>query len=159
MERFPSLKPKEKNNNLKTLLPITAILFALHGFGQTTTENQVLKLSGDIFKWETENKTDLLENIFDNKFVVVNAEGEIQTKSQYLTLLQSGNFKHDSITVEENTAMVVDNTAVVAGKGRFVVTRSGKIITLQLPYLEVFTRPKPEQDWKILAMHASLIPN
>ena len=39
---------------------------------------------------------------------------------------------HNSIDVEENTATVVNGTATVVGKGKFVVTISGNKITLHL---------------------------
>jgi Domain of unknown function (DUF4440) len=144
---------------MKALITFAVIFFALNGFGQSPEEAQVLTLSGDIFKWETENKIDLLENIFSDKFVLVNSAGINQTKDQYLTLLRSGNFVHDSIRVEKNMATVVDNTATVVGKGKFIVTHSGKRMTLILSYLEVFTRPNIDQGWKILAMHASILQN
>lgn len=56
----------------------------------------------------------------------------MQTKNQYLTTLKGGNFMHNSIDVEENTATVVNGTATVVGKGKFVVTISGNKITLHL---------------------------
>jgi hypothetical protein len=144
---------------MKVFFSMAAILFAIYGFGQSPEEIQILKLSGDIFKWETENKINLLENIFSDKFVVVNAAGESQTKAQYLTLLRSGSFVHDSIDVEQNNATLVDNTTLIVGKGKFVVTRFGKKIKLRLSYTEVFTRPTAGQSWKILAMHASILQN
>jgi len=87
--------------------------------------------------------------------VVVNAAGESQTKGQYMSLLKGGKFVHDSIDVEQNTANIVNNTATVFGKGKFVVTSSGNKITLHLSYMEVFTRSNAKGAWKILAMHAS----
>jgi hypothetical protein len=142
---------------MRSIFSIAAILLTVHGFGQSPEETQILKLSGDIFQWEVQNKISLLENIFADRFVVVNSGGKSQTKEQYLTLLRSGNFVHDSITVEQNTATVADNTAAVVGTGRFVITSPGNKVMLHLSYIEVFTRPNPKENWKMLAMHASVL--
>ncbi len=144
---------------MKTLFSMVALLLTLNGFGQSQAEAQIRKLSGNIFRWEMQKKINLLEKIFADKFVVVNAAGKSQTKEQYLTLLRSGNFVHDSIDVEQDNAIVVDNTATVVGKGKFVVRSSGSKLTLHLSYIEVFTRPNPKASWKILAMHASTLQN
>ena len=144
---------------MKALFFIITTLLTINVFSQTLTEKQVLKLSADIFTWESENKINLLASIFADRFFVVNAAGETQSKDQYLASLKSGNFKHDHIDVEQNAATVVDNTATVVGKGTFAVTVSGKQITLKLSYIEIFTRPDSGKDWKILAMKASTLPN
>jgi len=142
---------------MKRLISTIAILFVLNGYGQTSTETEVLKLSNQIFKWEVENKIDSLEKIFDEKFIVVGSSGESQTKQQYITRLRSGNFLHNNIEVETNTATVCNNTATVIGKGKFTVTVSGNKVILILSYLEVFTRANSGDNWKIIAMHASAL--
>ena len=142
---------------MKSLLSIIAFLSVLSGYAQTSNESEILKLSNQIFKWEVENKIDSFEKIVDEKFVVVGSSGESQSKQQYMARLKSGNFIHDSIAVETNTATVSNNTAFVFGKGKFNVTVSGKKVTLILSYMEVFTRSKVGDNWKIIAMHASAL--
>ena len=142
---------------MKVKFSLAVLLICYHSFGQATAEADVLKLSNTVFQWETGNKTDSLEKVFDDKFVVVNGAGESQTKKQYIETLRGGNFVHNSIEIEENTATVADNTATVVGKGKFTVTVSGNKITLPLSYIEVFTRPNPTEPWKILAMHATVL--
>jgi hypothetical protein len=80
-----------------------------------------------------------------------------QFKKDYLIRLQSGNFIHNSIIVEENKATVTENTAVVTGKGRFGVTVSGNKADLHLDYIEVFTRKDATSPWKVLAIKARVI--
>ena len=142
---------------MKVLSFIAALLFALHSSAQLPEETQVLTLSGNIFHWEVENKINMLDSVFADEFVVVNAAGESQKKAEYLARLRSGSFVHDSIAVEENTAIVTGNTATVFGKGKFVVTSAGNKITLHLSYMEVFAKATAKAPWKILAMHASIL--
>ena len=142
---------------MKSIFSIIAFILVLNGYGQSSTETDILKLSNQIFKWEVENKIDSLEKIFDEKFIVVGSSGESQTKKQYINRLKSGNFLHNRIDVETNAATVSNNTATVIGKGKFDVTVSGNKVTLILSYLEVFSRSNSEDNWKILGMHASVL--
>jgi predicted ABC-type sugar transport system permease subunit len=118
-----------------------------------------LKLSSTIFKWEVQNKIDSLETLFHSKFVVVGSDGKSQLKNQYISRLKSGSFVHDSIKVEEQTAVVSGNTAIVSGKGRFYVTLSGNKVQLHLSYMEVFTRENIRKQWQVLAMKANILDN
>ena len=142
---------------MKKLLIIGLLLMNGHLFAQTQQETEILKLSEKMFKWEVDGKTDSLASLFDEKFMVIGRTGDIQTRSQYLATLRSGNFVHNSVDVEENTATVADNTATIVGKGKFTVTVSGTKITLHLSYIEVFTRRK--NGWSLLALHAGILQN
>lgn len=124
---------------------------------QSNQEAQVLTLSKSIFRWEISNQVDSLVEVFDQKLMVVNGTGEIQPRDQYLTALRSGSFVHNTIAIDENIATVENNTATVVGKGKFTVTISGNKLSLHLAYMEVFTKIK--HNWKLLAIHFSLLPN
>ncbi len=141
-----------KNIITAVLLLVTATVSA-----QSNQEVKVLELSKNIFKWDLTNQVDSLANVYDQKFMVVSGTGDIQRKDQFLTTLRSGNFIHNSIDIEENTATVENGTATVVGKGKFTVTISGNKMSLRLSYMEVFI--KKAKGWKLLAMHFSIIPN
>lgn len=136
-------------------------LFILFGvselYAQAPEEAVILNVSEKLFRWEVENNVDSLDQLWDNQFVVVSGTGDVQTKQQYLTTLRSGNFVHNTIVVEENTARVANGTATVVGKGKFTVTISGSKVTLRLSYIEVYTKNR-EGRWKLLALHASVLP-
>jgi hypothetical protein len=142
---------------MKNLFSIIAFLLVLNGYGQSSTEADILKLSKKIFKWEVENKIDSVESIFNDKFLVVGSDGNAQTKAQYIVRLKSGNFIHDSIDVEENTVTLSDNTATVIGKGKFNVSVSGKKASLHLSFIEVFTRKNSYEPWTVLIMKANIL--
>ena len=144
---------------MKLLLLSITILFAVKLSEQSNEEGAVLSLSKKIFVWEVDNKIDSLENLFDEKFVVVSSNGGSQTKEQYIARLRSGSFLHNAIDVEGNTATVVNNTALVVGKGKFTVTVAGSVRSLHLSYTEVFTRSDASKPWKLLGMHASALEN
>ncbi len=142
---------------IKTSLLTLLLFISLQSFSQTNAEKEVLKLSDDIFKWEVENKVDLLEKAFHEKFFVIGSDGNSQLKKQYISRLKSGSFVHNNIKVEENTATVSGNTAIVSGKGKFSVTVAGNKVELHLSYMEVFTRENNKKSWQVLAMKASVL--
>ncbi|MBS1656324.1 MAG: nuclear transport factor 2 family protein [Bacteroidetes bacterium] len=142
---------------MKSTLLFVFILISAFSFGQTKPEQEILRLSKQIFDYEVTNKFDSLEKIFDENFVAVGSSGEAQNKQKYLKGLRDGDFIHHSIEVEQDTAIVVNNTATVFGKGKFTVTSTGNKVTLNLSYIEVFTRSKSTGEWKIMAMHASIL--
>lgn len=141
----------------KTILLLTLLFTVIQSFSQTSSEKEILQLSNDIFKWEVDNKIDSLEKVFHEKFVVVGSDGNSQLKNPYLNRLKSGAFVHDAINVEENSAIVSDNTAIVTGKGMFSVTVSGNKIKLNLSYMEVFTRTDSKNPWQVIAMKANIL--
>lgn len=142
---------------MKFHIAIICLLFSLKGFSQTVSENEVLKISADIFKWEVENKSDSVAAILHPQFVVVSSDGSISKKSDYIKRLSGDNFKHNSIEITENTATISGNTATVIGKGKFDMTVSGNKKITQLSYIEVFTRENKSKPWSMLALKASVI--
>jgi len=143
---------------MKKILYCVVALSCLSSYSQTN-EEKVVALSQQLFTWEVENNIDALENTFDDQFVVVSGDGSSKNKQQYISLLRSGTFVHNRINISSSVATVANNTATVVGKGTFSVTVSGAPITLVLSYIEVFTRVDSTQPWKVLAMHATVLPN
>ena len=142
---------------MKIILFFVMVTTASAVFAQSTKENEVLELSGKIFSWEVGNKINLLAGVLNDKFSVVTSHGEIQNKEQYLKTLSSGNFKHDSITVEQRMVTLVNNTATVIGKGWFHMSVSGNKLHRHLSYMEVFV--KEDKGWQIIALYASALPD
>jgi hypothetical protein len=140
---------------IKLFILILFIFSKMNGIAQSQTE--ILKLSNNIFSWEVENKIDLLQDVLSDKFKVVTSRGDMQTKEQYLAALRSGNVKHDSIIVEENTVTLVNNTATIIGKGWFHITASGNKLHRHLSFMEVFV--KDDKEWKLIALYASVLPD
>lgn len=142
---------------MKKILLAFALLFSLKSFGQMSDKNSILALSDRIFRYEVELKFDSLANLFDEKIIVVNSQGTPSNRAQYLKTLHNVNFKHDSIRVEQTNVTLKGNTAILTGRGRFLMTLSGNKLNRHLSYMEVFI--KEERTWKLLALYASAIPD
>lgn len=142
---------------MKSYLLGIFFLFSFKVMSQTTDQNNVLKISTDIFKWEVDNKIDLLADVLQDQFVVVSSDGSTSDKSAYIKRLSGADFKHNAINITESKAVISGNTATVIGKGTFDITSSGKRNIIELSYIEVFNRDNENTPWKMLALKASLI--
>jgi hypothetical protein len=143
---------------MKIILSIALLMLTINGFAQTANEETVTALSSKVFTWEVDNKIDSIADVFDEKFMAFTSSGDKQNREKYLSVLRSGSVIHNSIEIEETTASVVNNTATVAGKGKFTITVNGNKRTIHLSYLEVFVRRDEQSPWKMLALHAGLLP-
>lgn len=142
---------------MKVYLSVIMLLLSINCFSQSSTENEVLKISNQIFRWEVENKIDSVANILSEQFVAASSDGSVIKKKDYVERLSAGNFTHNAITVSENSAVVSGNTAIVIGAGKFDMTVSGNQKISQLSYIEIFIRERKGQPWKMLALKASAI--
>ena len=142
---------------MKAKFTILLVLTSMYSFGQTISENEVTNLSKSLFNWEIHNKIDSIDNLLHSQLVVVNSKGETLSKLQYLATFKSGTMTHNSIEIEESKTTVLNNTAIVAGKGVFNITAGGNNMIRHLSYIETFVKTK--DGWKLLALKASVLPN
>ena len=142
---------------MKSGCMIVLVLIGLRSSAQDSREASVLRLSEKVFQWEVAGKLDSLDAVLDAGLLVVGSDGSYQTKGEYMGRLSGGNFVHNSISVEESKVTITENTAIVAGKGRFTVTVSGSKTTRHLSYMEVFTRSEARFGWKLLGIKANAL--
>ncbi len=134
------------------------LLFALSPiFAQSKIESEVNQLSKSLFNWEVKNNIDSIDNLLHEQLIVVNSKGETLSKLQYLATFKSGTMTHNSIEIEESKTTILNNTAIVAGKGIFNITAGGNNMIRHLSYIETYIKTK--DGWKLLALKASVIPN
>ena len=142
---------------MKVLLTVFSFFLANHGLAQSEAESEILSVSGDMFRWEIEGKLDSLANLFDDKLILVSSSGMARSKTEYLADLKAGKPLHQSVDIQRASASIRDKTAVVWGKGIFVVSVDDHKSTFNLSYLEVFIREG--RTWKLMALHASRMAN
>jgi len=142
---------------MKSIFTIIFLFALIPTFAQSKVENEVTNLSKSLFNWEIHNNIDSIDNLLHSQLVVVNSKGETQSKLQYLATFKSGTMTHNSIEIEESKTTVLNNTAIVAGKGVFNITAGGNNMIRHLSYIETFVKTK--DGWKLLALKASVLPN
>lgn len=117
---------------------------------QTKAEKEILDLSLEKFKWKTEGKIDLIEDLFDDELVFVHLTGQITTKADWIRQMRSKSFVYNKIEQKEASAKVYGDTAVLVGKAIFTVNGGSKY---KLVYTEVYTRKN--NKWKLVNLHTT----
>ena len=115
---------------------------------QTADEKEIIKLSADKYRWKTEQKIDLVEDLFDDNLVFVHLNGHISNKKEWIGEMRPGKFVYNEINVKEASAKVYGNTAVLVGKAIFTVN-GGSVY--KLVYTEVYT--KKNDKWQLVNIH------
>jgi Domain of unknown function (DUF4440) len=117
---------------------------------QNPTEQEIIDFSLEKFRWKTEGKIDLVENLFDDELVFVHITGHITNKKEWISQLRSKSFVYNTIEPKEVSAKVYGNTAVLVGKAKFTVN-GGSVY--HLVYTEVYTNKN--NHWKLVNLHTT----
>jgi Domain of unknown function (DUF4440) len=143
-------------SSMKKIFFIAAMLFASGAFAQSKQEAEVLNLSKTMFRWEVENKIDSFETHLDDGLLVLGSNGVVRTKEVYVAELKNPKLVHNSINIQEAKASVKGKTAVLIGKGVFILTFDGTKRELNLVYMQTFIKEKG--IWKLIGLQASRQP-
>jgi ketosteroid isomerase-like protein len=132
-------------------LTVTCISFA---FGEdqreTTDEQEVRQMIQKYRSALLQRDIPVLEKIWADDYVFVNASGEVLTKAQRLSNLKSGATSLDSINEEENiTVRVYQNSAVVTSRVTLKGQYSGKQISGQ--YRSTLVWVKDPAGWQLVS--------
>jgi ketosteroid isomerase-like protein len=117
---------------------------------QSKAETEILNVSLDKFRWKTEGRIDLVEDLFDDDLVFVHLTGHITSKKEWISQMRSGSFVYDKIVQKEAAVKVYGDTAVLVGKAYFTVN-GGSLY--KLVYTEVYT--KKNEKWKLVNLHTT----
>ena len=132
-------------------LTVTCISFA---FGEdqreTTDEQEVRQMIQKYRSALLQRDIPMLEKIWADDYVFVNASGEVLTKAQRLSNLKSGATSLDSINQEENiTVRVYQNSAVVTSRVTLKGQYGGKQISGQ--YRSTLVWVKGPAGWQLVS--------
>jgi hypothetical protein len=112
------------------------------------TEQEIIELSAEKYRWYTEQQIGKVEDLYDDSLIFVHLNGHISSKKEWVGEMRSGSFVYDRINIREASAKVYGNTAVLVGKATFVVNGGSKY---NLAYTEVYT--KKSNAWKLVNVH------
>ncbi|MFV5697400.1 nuclear transport factor 2 family protein [Flavobacterium sp. ZT3R17] len=119
-------------------------------FSPSIVATEILHLSLEKFRWKTEGRIDLVEDLFDDELVFIHITGQMTTKAEWIKQLKSGNFVYNKIEQKEAAVKVYGDTAVLVGKAYFTVN-GGSLY--KLVYTEVYT--KKNEKWKLVNLHTT----
>ncbi|MFZ1526372.1 MAG: nuclear transport factor 2 family protein, partial [Saprospiraceae bacterium] len=85
----------------------------------------------------------------------IHSNGWKESKAEVIANILSGKLTYNDVKVHESAVRIVDNTAVVTGKGTFYVSLEGKPSEFHLFYTEVYVMT--ESGIRLISRHACKI--
>lgn len=133
---------------------INTFIFLLTSFVALaqTEATRVNALHKQKFAWLMTNNVDSINYLLGDKVSYVHSNGWIQNREEVLNDMKSGKLQYKSIVVEESSVNLVDQTAIVTGKGTFVGKVNTTDFSLKLLYTEVYV--KVNNQWKLISRHS-----
>jgi len=139
----------------KHLFVLTLILLsATWSFAQSSTEQEIKKLSMDKWEWMADKDVAKLEKLFDKKAKFVHMSGTWTTERE-LEIIETGSIWYKKATVHDSAVELFENTAVVWNRITLESIVRGNDAKVEFTVTEVYQ--KQGDDWKMLAMTFSSV--
>ncbi|MFZ9503670.1 MAG: nuclear transport factor 2 family protein [Cyclobacteriaceae bacterium] len=137
---------------MKTFFLMISLFFSFSAVGQTKEETEIMNLAKKKFRWMVEKKIDSLSALADERLSYIHSNGWIQTKKDFIEDFNGKLIFHD-IQIVELHSRVYRRSAVVTGKGHFIVSLNGNRMEVDLLFTEVYIRSGGK--WKLVSRHAN----
>ena len=119
-----------------------------------TTEQQLIELSKEKWKWMAEKDVVKLEPLFHEKSKFVHMSGTWK-KAEELDIIKTGRIWYKQTDVHDVAVEVVKNTAVVWSRITLQANVRGSDVTTEFTVTETYL--KKGRDWKLLALTFSSV--
>ncbi|MBK9736624.1 MAG: nuclear transport factor 2 family protein [Saprospiraceae bacterium] len=127
----------------------------LYSQQDSALEKKVMMVHNNKIRFLENNNTDSLALLLHDDLYYIHSNGWKESKKELVDNVHSGKIKYESIQVKEYQIRIVDKTAIVTGKGTFIVSMEGNSMTINLYYTEVYVIT--EQGIFLLSRHACKI--
>ncbi len=118
---------------------------------QEQLEQEVACLADAWATAELQSDTAFLERLLSDDFVGIGPLGFLLTKQEWIAWLQSGDLKHDALTLDEVMVRVYNDAAIVICRLVQDATYHGTPILTQLRTTLVFVRHQGQ--WQLAGLH------
>ena len=111
-------------------------------------------------KWDTaavNNDVKAFDELLADQYIATDPQGRVQTKSQMLADLKSGNFKFLSSEADEIKVFLYGDAAVVSGRWKGKYIEKGKTYDAVERYTSTYARQNGQ--WRSTSSHGSKIPS
>ena len=103
------------------------------------SEQEVINLSKEKWRWMSERKVDSLAALFHEKAVFVHM-GATMSKDQELNVIGSGEIQYKDVDIQEVSVRFIDTTAILLNKIRLVAIVGGNEVTNPFVVTEVYVQ-------------------
>ena len=103
------------------------------------SEQEVINLSKEKWRWMSERKLDSLNALFHEKAVFVHMGGTM-SKDQELEIIRSGGIHYKDVDIQEASVRFIGATAILLNKIRLVAVVGGNEVTNPFVVTEVYVQ-------------------
>lgn len=102
----------------------------------------------------------VLGRLLGDDLFYVHASSRVDTKSSFLSSLQSGTLKFERIERDDVIVRSYNATAaIVTGRAKVFVRSKGEVKEVHIRFTNVWTRPDAHSgDWRFVTWHAAKLP-
>jgi hypothetical protein len=113
------------------------------------SEQEVIDLSNDKWRWMSERRMDSLESLFHEKAVFVHMGGS-WGKDQELEIIQSGGIHYKQADIHEVSVNIIGATAILLSRITLLAVVGGNEVTNPFAVTEVYVQQ--EGSWKLASL-------
>ncbi len=131
-------------------------LVAISGWAQdqeSAARDQVLALEKAWNQAYKAGDTKALSSILDNSLVLVEDDGSLKTKSEFLASVKAANANEEQVAPESLTVRVFGNTAIAIGVIAVKDTKGGKTVSHRERFIDTWINR--EGKWVCIATNAT----
>jgi hypothetical protein len=103
------------------------------------SEQEVINLSKEKWRWMSERKVDSLATLFHEKAVFVHM-GATMSKEQELDVIRSGRIQYKNVDIQEASVQFIGTTAILLNKIRLVAVVGRNEVTNPFVVTEVYVQ-------------------
>jgi uncharacterized protein DUF4440 len=103
------------------------------------SEQEVINLSKEKWRWMSERKVDSLDALFHEKAVFVHM-GATMSKEQELNVIRGGEIQYKDVDIQETSVRFIGTTAILLNKIRLVAVVGGNEVTNPFVVTEVYVQ-------------------
>jgi Domain of unknown function (DUF4440) len=135
--------------------PLTAIS-AQNGASRSAYELQVRVAEAARFRAMIRRDLHALDTLLASDLTYTHTSGERQSKSEFETMLRSGELTYLGAQPESVVVRIYGNTAVADGRSKMHVRSAGGEATFTIRFLEAYVRRRGR--WELVAWQSTILP-
>jgi hypothetical protein len=113
------------------------------------SEQEVINLSKEKWRWMSERKVDSLDALFHEKAVFVHM-GATMSKDQELNVIRSGEIQYKDVDIQEASVRFIGTTAILLNKIRLVAVVGGNEVTN--PFVVTEVDVQQDDSWTLASL-------
>ena len=103
------------------------------------SEQEILRLSREKWRWMSERKADSLATLFHDEAVFVHM-GATMAKSQELDVIRSGAIQYKNVEIQDASVRFIGTTAILLNRIRLIAVVGGNEVTNPFMVTEVYVQ-------------------